>query len=488
VEVQGSHNASGEIFMKKNLAHNAAYNIIYRLLNVVFPLISATYLARVLSPEGVGRVAYAQNIVSYFLMFALMGIPEYGTREIAKARNSSSQTNQLFTELLVINFASTAVMCGVYYLFAVTWLPGDRQLYKILGLELFFNFLNIDWLYQGKEEYAYITIRSILVKILSLAALLFFVRKQEDYLIYAVILCLGTGCNYIYNILHARKLVRLSFRGLNVHRHLRPVFTLLLSTAAASLYNKVDITMLGWISTEASVGYYTNAFKLITIVLTLVTALAAVFLPRLSYVYQTDKNLYNEYLSIGLKVTLTLAVPCFIGLLLTAEDLIIVMFGEAFAPAASVIKILAVFTIIRGAGDLLCYQAIISSGNEHMLIKSRIIAGIANIVLNAIWIPRFSHAGAAWASLVSELIVNGVLLRYTLTFTKPRLSKSFVASLGVSTAVMAGAVLFSQQFWNNRIITLGVSVTIGVVSYFLMLVITKNEMLQMIKLRGQSKG
>ena len=469
--------------MKKNLAHNAAFNITYRLLNVVFPLISATYLARVLSPAGVGKVAYAQNIVSYFLMFAVMGIPEYGTREIAKAQKNPGLTNKLFSELMVINFCSTAVMCAAYYLFARVMFTDDYQLYMILGLELVFNFLNIDWLYQGKEEYGYITLRSILVKVLSLTALFIFVRAQQDYLIYAMILCLGTGCNYFYNVLHARSIVRLSFRNLHVRRHLRPILTLLLSATAASLYNKVDITMLGWMASDAAVGYYTNAYKIIIIVLTLVTALAAVFFPRLSYVYETDRKLYNEYLSIGLKVTLTLAVPCCMGLLLTATDLITVMFGEAFAPAAAVVKILAAFTIVRGAGDLLCYQAIISSGNETALIKSRIVAGVANIVLNAIWIPRFSHAGAAWASLVSELIVNGILLRYSLSFAKPQISRKFLFSLGISAMVMSATVLFSQQFWSSSFISLVVSVFVGVISYFMMLLATQNEMVQMVKQR-----
>jgi len=221
--------------MKKSLAQNAAYNVVYRLLNVIFPLISATYVARVLAPEGAGKVAYAQNIMSYFLMVAALGIPQYGTREIAKRQSRQHEKNVLFSELLVVNFISTALAVVAYYLFIWALSPPDLLIYIVFGLELLFNFINIDWLYQGEEEYVYITRRSILVKLLSLLAMFLLVKKQEDAVLYALILCMGVGCNYIFNIFHARKRVSFTCAGLNIGQHLKPILVLMASTVVASL-------------------------------------------------------------------------------------------------------------------------------------------------------------------------------------------------------------------------------------------------------------
>lgn len=463
--------------MKNTLAKNAAFNIIYRVLNVVFPLISAGYLSRILAPEGIGKVSYAQNIVSYFVMFAALGIPSYGTREIARLKNEPGEANKLFSELVLINAISTFVCIAAYYVFIFTAFSRDYLLYAVLGLELFFNFISIDWLYQGKEEYVYITVRSILIKFFSLLLLFIFVRDWQDYISYAMISCLAVGSNYFFNVFHARKSVKLSFRDLNCGKHLKPVLILMLSTVMASLYSKVDITMLGSSSTDEAVGFYTNAHKVVNIILTLVTAITAVYLPRLSYIYQNEREKYEEFLTTGVKIVLLLAMPCCFGLLVVADDLTMVLFGKAFAPAAATIRILAILILIKGVGDLLCYQAIISSGNEKHLVKSRVLAGIANIVLNSILISRYAQNGAAIASVISELIVNGILLRYSLSTIKLKIEHRFVWSIVLSTAVMSVLAWWGRGQIRNVVLSLVFSVTVGALGYFAAALLLKNDVL-----------
>ncbi len=462
--------------MKNSLAQNAIFSVIYKLCNVIFPLVSATYIARVLSPDGIGAVAYAQNTVSYFLMIAVLAIPQYGIRESAKYRDDPEKVNKLFSELMGINFLSTTVCVAAYWCFIQLVFPVDHLVYLIFGLDLVFNYINIDWFYQGREEYRYITLRSILVKAISLCALFLFVKTEADYPVYALILCLGIGCNYFFNVFHLRGKVKLMFHNLEPGRHMKPIMVLMLSSVAASLYSKVDITMLGQLSTNASVGFYTNAHKVISIVLTLVTAISAVFLPRLSYVYENDREHYHSHLTIGLKLVLLLAVPGCIGLIVVSQELTAVLFGSAFAPMAQTLQILSVFTIVKGVGDLLCYQAIISSGNEKELIASRVVAGLANVVLNAILIPLHGHQGAAIASVISELIVNGMLLRYSLSIARPDISRHFCITLALSTAAMAVTVMVVKSLIHHDLICLVISVMCGVVAFLLSMLISRNEL------------
>ena len=466
--------------MSRSLARNAGYNMIYQLLNALFPLLSAGYVARILGPEGVGTVASAQNIVSYFTMIAVMGIPAYGTREVARTGENRQALNQLFSELLALNAISTAIAAAGFGLLTVGFFPDSFLLYSVVSLELLFNFFNIDWFYQGREEYGYITARNLVVKVISLAALFVFVRQKQDYILYALIHSLAIGCNSCFNIIHAGKSVSVTVRNLDLNRHLKPVLFLMMSGVTASLYNKVDITMLSAMADPDSVAFYVNSHKVVAIVLTLVTSISAVFLPRLSYCYSAEREKYEAYLSQGLKIVLLLAVPACIGLVLVSEDMMQILFGTYFLPAADVLRVLAVFTIIKGAGDILCYQAIISSGNERMLIGARIAAGIANILLNAAMIPGYGPVGAAIASVAAEIVVNGMLLRHTLSFTKVRIEKRYLFSLAVSCTGMMIAVLMIRRLLNHRILSLPASVITGIAVYGLLLVLTRNELAEKI--------
>lgn len=460
-----------------SLAKNAIFNIFYRVLNVIFPLITAAYVARVLEPEGVGKVAYAQNIVSYFVMFAVLGIPRYGTREIAKCRHNPDARNKLFSELIIINAVST-LLCGLgYYTSIFCGLTGDSVIYLVCGTELLFNFINIDWFYQGEEEYVYITLRSILIKVLSVFALFAFVRDNQDYPAYALITCFGLGCNNIFNVVHARTRVKLTFRELEFKKHLKPIMFLALSAVAASLYNKVDITMLGLMAKEDIVAYYVNANKVISMLLTLVTAISGVFMPRLSLMYEIDRAQFEKLITKGVEIVLLLAIPCCVGLILVAKDAVQVLFGVQFLPTVPAMRILSCLIVVIGVCDLLCLQAIISSGHERFLIWSRVVAGITNLTLNAFLIPSLQHIGAAIASVISEIIVNGMIFPMAMKIVRPQIERSFFINLLFSTVIMSSAVWVFQSFVDNPFLRLFLSIVGGIVAFGAVLLLTKNKLI-----------
>ena len=158
--------------MNKSLAKNSLFNVIYTVSNILFPLIASMYISRILLADGVGRVSYAQNVVSYFTTFAALGLPVYGIREIAKARDNQNSLNEVFTELFLINAACTTISIILFALLLIITpeMRMELPLYLSCGLLLFLNYFNIDWLYQGIEEYVYISCRSILIKALMLLA------------------------------------------------------------------------------------------------------------------------------------------------------------------------------------------------------------------------------------------------------------------------------------------------------------------------------
>ena len=164
---------------QKSLVKNSIFNVIYTVANILFPLLTSAYVSRILLPTGVGKVAYAQNIASYFVTIAALGIPSYGIREVAKVRGEQEKLNKVFTELMIINAASTTVaVVGYIFLVALNSGISDICLYIACGTAVFFNYINVDWLYQGEEEYVYISCRSIAIKVLAFISLLLLVKAQ----------------------------------------------------------------------------------------------------------------------------------------------------------------------------------------------------------------------------------------------------------------------------------------------------------------------
>lgn len=464
--------------MKKSLAKNAVFNVIYKVLNVIFPLISVAYIARILLPEGVGKISYAQNIVSYFTLIAALGIPVYGVREISKCRDNQEKTNKTFSELLIINFFSTTICAIIYYAVIIIEMPDNFELYAVCGFVILFNYINIDWFYQGREEYVYIAVRSVIIKCISVIMLFIFVRTQNDYIIYALITCIAAGGNHFFNILNARKFVKFTFKNLSLKKHMKPIWTLVICTIATELYSKVDITMIGAMYNDTNVGYYSNSQKLASVVLTLTTAISAIFLPRISYYFANDKEKYNNMVLFGFKIALFFSLPCCLGIALVSDDLVPVMFGELFMPASSTIKILSCLVFIKSIGDILCYQVIISSGNEKKLIWSYITAALVNIILNFLLIPAYQQNGAAVASVISELIVNCTLLPFTLKIIHLKISRRYILSVAVSSVVMSVCVIAVGYFVKNCFAALFLEVGAGILSYFIVNILMKNEILE----------
>lgn len=460
----------------KSLAKNSIYNIIYQTISLVFPLITSVYISRILLEDGVGKVAYAQNVASYFLSFAALGFPAYGIREIAKVRDNQIEKNKAFTEMLAISAVSTTLSTASYLLLivSVASFRNELALYICSGLLIFFNLINIDWLYQGEEEYRYITGRNLVIKILSIIAMILFVRSKSDYCLYALISSLGSAGNNLFNILHAHKYVKLDLKNLHLKKHIKPLLILTLAGFFGNIYNKIDITMLGSMATEASVGYYSNAHKIILILVSCCQAISVVFLPRLSYYYKNDKKRLDSLVSKGIDVLLSISMPALMGVFLLAQNVIVLLYGNNFAPAGVTLAVFAPLIIIRPLGDLLCYQLLICSGNEEKRIPAYIAASILNIGLNACLIPRIGENGAAIASVITELFVNTIQLHYTIRIVKLKIDTTHILKTATATLIMSAGVLLVKALNVGQMFTIVISVFLGMLLYFSVLVLLKD--------------
>lgn len=467
----------------KSLAKNTFFNIFYNVANLLFPIFTSMYVSRILLPEGMGRVSYAQNIVSYFVVLASLGIPTHGIREIAKVRDDEQQKNRVFTELFVINGMTTAVMVIVFLaaVLCIEEFSQDRILYLCCGLQLLLNTINIDWFYKGYEEYTYIVIRSLCIKVVSIFAIFLLIHTREDYIVYAFISGLAVTGNHLFNIVHVRKYVSLDFRHLQLKRHLRPILILAVGSLMGTVYAKVDVTMLGAMLNKSFVGYYSSAHRLVDMVLNVAISASAVFLPRLSTLFNQDKERFGHYVGLGLRTLFFMVPPAFVGLNLIAEPIILFVYGEAFLPSVTTIRILSFLILIKSFGDLLCYQVAVAIGNEKKRLPAYVIAMLLNILLNSLWIPKYAQNGAAIASIVSEVFLNGYMLVVICRIVNIPVTWRPIIQAVFTTCLMAVCVLWVGKIQGAQALRCFLMVSSGAAVYAISNIILGNEIATRIK-------
>lgn len=268
--------------------------------------------------------------------------------------------------------------------------------------------------------------------------------------------------------------MKLDLKNLHLKKHIKPLLILTLAGFFGNIYNKIDITMLGSMATEASVGYYSNAHKIILILVSCCQAISVVFLPRLSYYYKNDKKRLDSLVSKGIDVLLSISMPALMGVFLLAQNVIVLLYGNNFAPAGVTLAVFAPLIIIRPLGDLLCYQLLICSGNEEKRIPAYIAASILNIGLNACLIPRIGENGAAIASVITELFVNTIQLHYTIRIVKLKIDTTHILKTATATLIMSAGVLLVKALNVGQMFTIVISVFLGMLLYFSVLVLLKD--------------
>ena len=465
--------------MAKSLRKNSLFNILYNTASVLFPFITSIYTSRVLQSDGIGKVAYGQNLASYFVIFAVLGLPTYGVREIAKIEKNQDDINKVFTELIIINalFTTIATFFYVLLILCVPKFKSDFKLFFSCGLQIVLNYLNIDWFYQGKEEYIYISIRSIIVKTVSFFMVLLIVKRHDDYILYALISSLALSANYIFNIIHARKYVKITLAGLNFKRHYKSLIILAVSYFLSAAYSKIDITMLGSMSTESATGIYNNAHKIIDMAIVVCSSISSVFLPRLSYYYKYNRSQFLALIEMGIRILSFISFPVTIEIFIVAPQIMRILYGESFAAGALTIRIFSLLILVKSFGNLLCYQLVIATENEKKRLLPFLFAAIFNIIFNAILIPRMAQNGAAIASVVSELIVNVLQFIAIHKLLSIKLSAKPIIEAVTTSVVMGIAGLLISRLFDCYLLQLGSSAILGVAIYFLLNYIIRNETL-----------
>ena len=471
------------LIMQKSIKKNMIMNIILTASNLLFPLITYSYAARILGTEGTGKIAFAQSIMQYFLYLATLGIPAYGLRECAKVRDDKDSLSHIVQELLIINLASaaTAYLALTAAVLIVPKLLEYKKLLVLMSSGIFLNTIGLEWVYQALEEYSYITIRSIVFRLISVVLTFIFIRSSDDYVLYAFlnifVLLAGNVCNFI----NVRKHISLKKKKpYNLKKHINPVFTLFAATAVITIYTNFDVSMIGFIRSENEVGLYNAALNFKIIIMSVSTTVTSVLIPGIAYNFQ-KKNLpeLNRLIINSLRVSMILALPLAIFVFIFSEDILHFVCGNEFLSASVTLRVLMVCVIPLILTNLFGNQLLISLGDEKIYSQSVTVGLCVNIVLNYYLIPIFGAAGAAIATLITELwnvfwMGRGVKEYAVMLLKKINFLQYFIPLLTGSLAglLMKNHLREVNVFWR---LVLEASVVFGI--YYGMLLSVKEPMI-----------
>lgn len=470
---------------QKSIKFNAILNMIKTLMGVIFPLITFPYASRILLPEGIGSVNFATSIISYFALFASLGINSYGVREGSKIRESRNELSIFAKELFTINIISTIVsyiFLGITIIF-VPKLNEYKILLAICSISILFTTLGMEWLYTAVEDFVYITIRSIFFQFFSLVFLFICVHTSDDVLKYAFISIIANVGSNLFNFIHSRKYidfnVKINFSSLR--KHLQPVGILFIMTITSSIYTILDTSMLGFMTTDYQVGIYTAATKINRIVLNLIISTGTVLLPRLSY--YCGKNDKKKFWGLAYKsfdLLMLLAVPAAIGLSVLTPDIISIISGVKYISAVPVMRIINPVIVIVGISNFIGVQIFMPLKKEKWTLYSDIAGACVNLLLNALLIRIYGAIGAAIASVCAELIVTYIQLYFIKKYLSLKVIFLKLIKYLIMAIIMGYVAYFVSRLFPSKVLSLILGVLSGIVIYVVELILTKDVWIKII--------
>ena len=463
--------------MKKNFL----FNLLLSISNIVFPIISFPYAARVLGPEGIGKVQFIFSYAQYFALFAALGIPIYGVKEIAKQQQDPNKTKSIFLSLSLIFFIASTFATLIYVL-SVLYIPyfsEYRTMYLIAGVLVLLSFTYTDWYYAGKADFKTIALRSIIVKAVALILLYLWVKTPNDLYQYLIILIFTILGNQVYSFFVIYSKHHQHSFEFELRRHIKPLLYIFGATAASSIYTIWDTLLLGFLANPTAVGFYTASIKFIKLLLPFVTSVGTVFIPILSHKFAEHKTEdIKKILVHSFYFLVLLTVPMAFGTYLLAPEIMNIFSGAAFAKSILPMQIMSVLPLLVGFGHFFAFQILIPAEKN----KQVFIAMAAGLLISAIfnfWLaPLYQEKGAAIAIIATEISVTCIYFYYTNKDFSFKYPWSFLVQSIIASSTFIPFIIGLKSITDNILLIAIIGVLGCSILYILMhLYVFKNKFL-----------
>lgn len=473
--------------MKSKIVKNYLYNVIMIFLTVIYPIIIFPYVSRILTPYYYGKYSFSISISFYFITFATLGVPTYGIREISKLKSESSESyKKCVSEIVFISIISSFVSYIIYILLIsnISILKKDFKLFFILGFQILFSFMTLDYFYIAMERHKRRTIRLVFIKIASLIFLFVYVKKPQDYINYALIMLIPELIAKIIDFYDIKKYLIYDIKKLNFKKHIKALIIIFFYILSTTIYLNIDSTMLGIFKGDIEVGYYSVSVKMTKIIIPLITSLGLVLAPRMieSIKNNDEVNLFKN-MDLYLNFIYFSSIPIIILLYFFASDIIKIFSGKEYLAATLPMQIMLPVILFISLSGFSAANFLIPKGDEKKVLEISLIGLVINFILNFILIPRYSIVGAAVATLVAEFVV--AVLRFLgvkkycfnyKMFNKERVT--YILAGFFSLLVLVFASYYKMEF--NEYVTIFIKSALYIIIYFIVLYLRKEYFINIV--------
>lgn len=460
---------------------NYAYNLSYQLLTIVLPFITTPYVTRVFSSNDLGTFGYFNSIVAYFIFLATLGVANYGTKEISAHRNNIPNN---FWGIYTLQLTATCISIFLYIGLCFSLSFMQNPVAYILVLSLLSRGLDITWLFQGLEDFRKITVRNITVKLIGVISIFLFIKSQNDLYLYVFLLTIFEFLGQLSMWLPALEFIgKPQFDFNYAKKHLKPVILLFLPQIAISLYVTLNRTMLGALASTTDVGIYDQSLKLVNILLTLVTSLGSVMLPRVSNLLSTgDKKSVNRMNQLSFLIYNLVIFPTIAGMLIINNDFVKFFLGNDFQEARYAIAIMIFRMFFIGWTNIMGIQILIPHNKNKEFFISTTVPAIISVGLNLLLLPEFGYIGAAIVSVLTEVFVWVIQLYFTRKYLKDvPIFKSTIKIFSASILMYVTLSFLKSILTFTPIVNVVVCAIVGAILYGLLILIFKIVGLKEIK-------
>lgn len=464
--------------MTMSVKKNYLYNLLYQMTSVLLPVLTIPYVSRVLSADGIGinTVTYANT--QYFILLGSLGISIYATKKIATIREKKDKLKKTFWEIFSIQFTGCIL---AYMVFALTLGQSHKYgvFYMLQGFYILAAAVDISWYFLGIENFKNASLRSFFAKIISVILIFIFVKTRDDLWKYILI---NAGTMFVGQLIMwfyvGKDMLKVKEIGkLKIAMHIMPILALFVPQIATQVYTVLDKTMIDLFKGAVEAGYYDQSQKIVRILLSVVTSLGIVMLPRIANLFSKDDlNEVKKSLRKAFVVISFLSIPITFGLIGISDKFVPILFGNEFLSVIPLTKISPVLVIIIGLGNVFGTQYLLAIGKNKEYTASVCIGALVNFCFNLLLIPRFAAMGAVIATVSAELsiaLIQFWFARVVFDFTWIKETYKY----WVSGILMLAIVRLVGNVTPISILFLVLQIAIGSLVYFISLIILRDKFL-----------
>ena len=465
---------------EKSLRINMILNAIKGLMGVIFPLITFPYVSRILGVDALGRYSFSNSVISYFIMFAALGINTYAIREGARIRGNKAAfqdfSNQMFTINMVATIASYLLMLACLWM--VPKFASYSDLLLILSIQILFRTIGIEWVYSIYEDYAYITARSIAFQLISLVLLFFLVKTPQDVRMYAWITAFSAAGSNILNYYHSRRIyvsVRL-VRRIDWKTHIKPIMILFAMSLTISIYVSSDTIILGFLCDDYTVGIYSVSVKIYTIVKTLLSSVLVVSIPRLSSILgQNNMNEFNSTAGDIYKTLLTIVAPAITGIIALRYQIVSIISTADYISATSSLTLLSIALFFCMGAWFWGQCVMVPFKQDAQIFRITIISALINIILNVALIPLWKENAAAMTTILAEGFSFLMCRKYGKRCTELSGILSTAWKILLGCIMIVAVTILITSIIDTLILSVTITIIFSAIMYFGVEIVLKND-------------